>query len=399
MNVDIEFFSDDALENIVTCLNYHIDKVIFVGYKEPMDSARCRNFAGLIKNVLNIKYVDFIYVEPHDLSDAMDKLEETVLEERRKGNTCYFDLTGGDNLILVAAGIIAQRHKVTMHQIDIATDELHEFAVSNKLESIADIKHETYKLSLSNYMKFRGTCINSRMHKDFKTHINNEEFVNDVKNLWNLCKRVGKKWNVYGKYFRSNTHLPNDALIESKYCNGDDIPAVYEFLKKLAKSGAITDLHRTDYAFFFRYKNKDIKDCLCDSGSILELYTYIAAMECNFFDSCEVGIHLDWDGTMDGWLPDVINEIDVLLIKNNIPTFISCKNGRLDRTALYELDTVTKKFGGKYAKKLIISSQNHDDTLEERAREMNIRLISNEIFDWTMDDLKEYLMDMYKYND
>ena len=130
----------------------------------------------------------------------------------------------------------------------------------------------------------------------------------------------------------------------------------------------------------------------------MELYTYISALECNYFDTCDIGVHLDWDGIINGWLPDVVNEVDVLLMKDNIPTFISCKNGRVDKDALYELDTVTQKFGGKYAHKIIISPQSNDETLSERAREMGIDLVDEEIFDWTEDEFKYYLKNIYERN-
>ena len=395
MNVDIEFFSDDALENIATCLEYSIDKIIYIGYEEPMGTARRRNLAGLLKNVIGIEYVDFVQVERRDLSDIMDKLEDVVTTEREAGNHCYFDLTGGDDLILVAAGIIAERHGVTMHQIELDSGTLHEYSVTSRIRSISNIKKDKFILSASEYMKFRGTCINHKMHKGFKTHINNEDFVEDVKLLWEVCRRAGKNWNVYGKYFRNNTNEPINTVVSSPFSPGDDLSDVYHLLKMLEDIGALSELKKGRRSFRFRYKNKNIKDCLCDSGSILELYTYLTAVESGFFDSCDVGVHLDWDGTIDGWLPDVTNEVDVLLMKNNIPTFISCKNGRLDRNALYEIDTVAKKFGGKYAKKLVISSQNHDETLDERAREMGILLVDDEIFDWTSEEFTSFLTSIY----
>lgn len=396
MNVDIEFFSDDSLENIATCLKYSIDKVIFIGYKEPMNTAIRRNFAGLLRNVLDIKRVDFVEVEPHNLKDVIEKLGDIIVREHSNGNHCYFDLTGGDDLILVAAGIVAERHDITMHQFDMDSGRLFEYCPSDNINSIAGIEKEMTRLSLSDYMKFRGTCVNPRMHKAFKSHLNNDEFVKDIKLLWQVCRHAGKSWNVYGKYFRCTTTEPVGAVVASPFFKDDDIDDVFYLLKTLEDIGAISQLSKGKRSFRFRYKNQNIKDCLCDSGSILELYTYLTALETDFFDSCDVGVHLDWDGTIDGWLPDVTNEVDVILMKNNVPTFISCKNGRLDRNALYELDTVAKKFGGRYAKKLIISSQPHDETLDERAREMGIMLISSEIFDWTQAEFQEYLIDIYR---
>jgi hypothetical protein len=83
------------------------------------------------------------------------------------------------------------------------------------------------------------------------------------------------------------------------------------------------------------------------------------------------------------------------LLKDNIPTFISCKNGRVDKDALYELDTIANKFGGKYSKRIIFSPQSNDETLNERAREMGITIIDDEIFSWSENEFKQFFLSLY----
>jgi len=399
VNVNIEFFSDDMIENISTSLRYNIDKLIFVGYKEPMKSAKKRNLIGLLKNYINIENVEFVEVNEYDLKDIVNKLDHVVTTEKKLKNTCYFDLTGGDDLILVAAGIVATKHDITMHQLDMYTGNLREYSLGRKLHSISSIRKDDkdrIRLSLPQYMKFRGTCINTRMHKVFKSHFNNKEFIADINNLWKICKRYGKQWNVYGNFFRNNADTPIEHIVSSPFSPTDKVSDVFKLLKELEDMGAISNLSKNSSCFRFKYKNQDIKDCLCDSGSILELHTYLMATECNFFDGCDIGVHLDWDGIINGWLPDVTNEVDVLLIKDNIPTFISCKNGRVDKDALYELDTIANKFGGKYSNKVIVSPHSNDETLNERAREMNIDIIDDEVFTWSDDEFKNFLMEIYE---
>lgn len=397
MNVNIEFFSEEAMDNISTSLRYNIDKIIYIGYKEQMYIAINRNLTGLIKNILNISSVEYIEVEPGNLGDITYKLSSAIEREQQAGNNCYLNLTGGDDLVLVAAGIVTSSTNTPMHQINIYDGSLSEYTIDSSPYSLSAIAKEDFiHLNIANYMKFRGTCINYRMKKSFKTQLESNEFITDIKNLWNICKDYGKQWNVYGKFFRNNADTPIDALVYSPFSPTDNISKAYSLLKDLEGIGAINRLRRDEGCFRFRYKSQDIKDCLCDSGSILELYTYLSALECDYFDACDIGVHLDWDGIINGWLPDVVNEVDVLLMKDNIPTFISCKNGRVDKDALYELDTVTRKFGGRYAMKVIISPQSNDETLSERAREMGIELVGEEIFDWSSDDFKSFLKELYE---
>ena len=63
-----------------------------------------------------------------------------------------------------------------------------------------------------------------------------------------------------------------------------------------------------------------------------------------------------------------------------IPVFVSCKNGCVETEELYKLSAVAEKFGGEYAKKVLIATAldergSNADYLRERARDMNIRLV------------------------
>ena len=64
---------------------------------------------------------------------------------------------------------------------------------------------------------------------------------------------------------------------------------------------------------------------------------------------------------------------------NMVPVFISCKNGNIESDELFKLKTVAKRFGGKYSKKVIIStsleSTDSKNALRERAKEMDIAII------------------------
>lgn len=86
-------------------------------------------------------------------------------------------------------------------------------------------------------------------------------------------------------------------------------------------------------------------------------------------------ILIDWDGVIhEEQGVDVLNEIDVLSLYGNVPVFISCKGGSVDRNALYELDAVVSRFGGKYIKKVLVLSKELSRGHALRAREMGIEV-------------------------
>ena len=58
--------------------------------------------------------------------------------------------------------------------------------------------------------------------------------------------------------------------------------------------------------------------------------------------------------------------------------FISCKNGMVDSDELYKLNTVAKRFGGSYSKKiLVLSAFEPDRSFMQRAEELGIKVIKN----------------------
>ena len=65
-----------------------------------------------------------------------------------------------------------------------------------------------------------------------------------------------------------------------------------------------------------------------------------------------------------------------------VPVFISCKNGSVDSGELYKLNTVAERFGGKYAKRVLVCSgravsAQADDPLADRAKLMGITIIDS----------------------
>ena len=152
-----------------------------------------------------------------------------------------------------------------------------------------------------------------------------------------------------------------------------------QIIDRLAEKGILLDVVHDAETYRFRFKSREVKDCIWESGSILEMNTYGKVREKS--DDCRVGVHLDWDGVIhERGLNDVINEVDVLSLKGNIMTFISCKSGKMDSKqtlhALYELDTVANRFGGRYARRVLVSAQPLAESYLARAAEMKIEVRS-----------------------
>ena len=142
-----------------------------------------------------------------------------------------------------------------------------------------------------------------------------------------------------------------------------------------------------DTQMLITYKNPQIKRCLTKAGQALEMKIYMTAMTATdendewIYSDVENGVVIDWDGETESQSGhDTVNEVDVMLMHGTVPVFISCKNGYVDAEELYKLETVAERFGGKYAKRVLVATSidalgDAGECLRQRAKDMNIRII------------------------
>lgn len=140
------------------------------------------------------------------------------------------------------------------------------------------------------------------------------------------------------------------------------------------------------------YKNEQVKKCLTKAGQALEMKVFLAAKQAlddegtPVYDDALNGVVIDWDGRFHDEaveeIYDTENEIDILLMHNMVPVFISCKNGVVTSDELYKLDAVARRFGGQHAKRVLAataidSMKEAGKYLHQRATDMNICVVKN----------------------
>lgn len=388
MVVNFEFLGEEPIENIITCMNFKIDKVVFFGYHDVIEIQRTHT-EKFLKKYCEVKKVVFHPLSRHDLQSTLKTMRIEIQYELARNNQIYFDITGGESLILVAFGMLSKEFGTPIHMYDIVSDKLIELDKGAKARISEDVEIRKIPITLNLLIQMHGGKINSNLHKNIKG-LNNDGFMADVDKIYQIAKQNWDYWNPFADFLR-NIMVPVDAntfqvsiraqtvmnaLAESN-TKLKTINKLNEIVDALSDAGILLDVEHGNGDYRFKFKNQEIKECLWEGGSILELHT--CQKESRNSNECQVGIHLDWDGIIhDQPGDDVLNEIDVLSIKGNVPTFISCKSGKMAAQqalhALYELDTVTRRFGGKYAKKVLVTAQELGDVYRERAKEMGIEV-------------------------
>lgn len=388
MIVNFEFLDDEPIENLITCMNFKIDRVVFFGYHKTIEEQKERT-EKFLKKYCGVQTVVFHALSQHDLQSALNTMRKEVQYERSQKNQIYFDITGGEDLILVAFGMLSKELEMPMHMYDVVADKLVELDEGAKASISKDVETKKVQMSIELFIKIHGGKINKNLHKEIKG-IDNPEFMDDVEKIYQIAKQNWDYWNPFSDFLRT-TMVPVDAetlhvskrtqtILDALSVSATKLKTVRklnEIVDALAAVGVLIDVDHANGRYRFRFKNQAIKECLWEGGSILELH--ICQKEARHSGECQVGVHLDWDGVIhDEPGVDVLNEIDVLSLDGNIPTFISCKSGKMGAQqslyALYELDTVARRFGGKYAKKVLVTAKDLQPVYLERAAEMGIEV-------------------------
>ena len=103
---------------------------------------------------------EFVPVNRENLWDIVAKIEEVLEKERKEGNQCYFDLTGGEDLVLVAIGMLAEKYDIPLHKYDVLSDKLISFHKDKERRiNRTAAKQENLNINLDDIVRMRGGCI------------------------------------------------------------------------------------------------------------------------------------------------------------------------------------------------------------------------------------------------
>ncbi len=371
------------MKNVVAGMRFKPEKIVFIGFKEIMRKKKQDTLTEFFaKRIPGIK-IEFEYVGRYEFQPIADKLISIV----DKNEDCCFDLTGGTELVLTAMGAVSAMRDVPMFQINVRTGNL--IRVKN-CENLPE--NEKQSMTIEESIALSGGAVIKDEPEDFEWDLNSE-FKKDIEAMWNICKVNCIAWNrqcntfeAFDKKCRSCDSLAVCTDINQIKESGQEVYLNRRVIEELKKKHLLTEYTLDGDTISFRYKNEQVRRCLIKAGNILELYVYMCAREImedepGFYDDADIGVFIDWDGEPGGEA-NTKNEIDVMVMRDMVPMFISCKNGGVTKEALYELATVTEKFGGEFGEKVLISTYVSMDSdsrkyIIKRAHDMNIELIDD----------------------
>ncbi len=398
----IEFFDKTAIENIIACISYIPERVIFVGdnaktMKTHIERYR-RVFEGRGFNNLDISYKT---VSKSNLDNAISILTEIV----ETYDDCVFDITGGEELLHVALGIVCERYpekNIRIHRMNLRNNEV-VYLDNNGKTTFTHIP----TLSVEENIRVYGGDVAYGGIDEAKTYQweLTDDFINDINNMWEICRDNARDWNFIINVFNAvesvGTSSVDDALVtiasrrkveDNLYQHRFRYEVSKTIVDRLLDNGLLASFDDADGdRVVISYKNHQVKKCLTKAGQALEMKIFVSAKEAKEDDGTPTyndavnGVVIDWDGNAEEDLPgeySTVNEIDIMLMHGLVPVFISCKNGLVTMEELYKLSSVAHRFGGEYAKKVLVATSiskygSSAKYFRQRAEDMNIRLIED----------------------
>ena len=366
----IELFDKDAMENMVSTLLCDPDRVVFLGRDYKTMDAAVDRYEWVARRYGKKARFEVHGLEFADLAGIVKVLEKLV----QKYEDCTIDLTGGDELFLLAAGMVYRSMPERV--------QLHRFNRKNNTFSDCDadgcvLTQKMIPLTVEHSIILHGGRIiyEEEMENGSKDWALTPDFCYDVDIMWRICAENTALWN---NLITATTEEHPDSLVLHvnvvRYAMQEGKETIPKLFRELEDKKIISHLREDDYQVSFRCKDRQIKDCLLVAGRVLELKTALLLDDTGLFHDFRVGVCMDWDHRLDD--REVKNEVDIMGMYGITPVFISCKNGStVNVEELYKLNTVAAHFGGKLAGKMLVSSAPLGEDFHRRAEELDIHII------------------------
>lgn len=187
MVVNFEFLNDDPIENVISCMNYKFDKVVFFGYHDVIVRQHERT-EKFLKEQCQVQRVVFHPLSQKDLQSTLNTMRSEIQAEHVNKNQVYFDITGGESLILVAFGMLASEYDTPMYMYDILDDKIIELEDGSDARISTDLEPRKIPMTLDLMVKMHGGIINERLQKNIKL-VTDPEFMQDIDRIYQIAKR------------------------------------------------------------------------------------------------------------------------------------------------------------------------------------------------------------------
>ena len=373
MNVLVELYDKEPVENILSACIFRPELVVFVCDVKDNTLRKERAVYRFFQSHGLTTKARFYYIDTTDVSLIM-KLLRAI---RKDYPDCVFDCSGGKDLVLLTTGIFCHENRVPAYYIDIDSGRFINLIGCEVLRSDFSMP----ELRAEDIFALAGAKLVGSGH--FRDDVLDNAFEQDVLNVWQLIIQKPRNWHQTAGFLQAagSGHPEGSLGIHAKTqirVNAEMTACADEgFLYDLEREGVIHSLSFYNGRVEFVYKSDLMRRCLQNHGIWLELFAYVAAKQSGLFSDVRTSVLVDWDGTEKS-SRGTRNEVDVLAVHRITPVFISCKMGVPTPLALSEIKIISEKFGGERTKTVLLTAadvEKKSPAVAQRARDLGIYLL------------------------
>ncbi len=357
--VQIQFFDKNVVGALVPAFSMKPERVVFLYDTREVSENNRKEVAEALKARLPKLEIQYERTNMLSMEEITGELRTLVKIFQNQG--IQIDITGGSELMTACGLMIAKEYDLTATYVDFFSNQVRNVLTMERMAQIAHVTLEDYLCAIGG--KYMSSSRHTPEEKDFER----------ILSMAKLIFSNEKKWD---KFFTHMTH-------------GFSARGVMEF--SMGKSQSDKDCQFILDAFLdkgfakkigedrYRFASEADKEYMTVSGIWLEMYIYIQAKQC--FDEVYMGVDIDWNKRDICESRD--NEIDVVVMKNSQPIFISCKMRPIEKETVYEIYSMAKRLGGSYGKALIAttvdvrSSKDERNSIYLRMAKMKVGLIES----------------------
>ena len=395
----VEFFDNDPIKNVSSAMLYSPERVILVGKNNNLGEKYKKRYERVFdvrkENGICDKTVEFQFrcTSQQTLQGYVQLLTDIV----ETYDDCVFDVDGGDQLMMVAFGVVYERYRDKNIRLHRFNPLLHKECDCD--EDGVFLEGTPTKLTVEEVVRLHGGgVVYSDVHGEHTYRWDmNPDFRNDIELMWSFCRNDTRRWNVQigvfqaaktiGRTSADGLTVTADLMSVEMWLDekGWKYKIDSDMIRYLEQHELIADFKLTAHSVSLTFKNLQVKRCLTKSGTAFEMFVYSTIRSLTdqngapMYDDVVNGVFIDWDGVLHDDSTDNVcdteNEIDVMMTHGFIPIFLSCKSGKIEKEELYKLHTVARRFGGAGAKMVLATTNVENEYLRQRMRDMGIHLI------------------------
>ena len=360
--VQIQFLDKNIVGSLVPVFSMKPERVVFLYDTRQVSENNRKEVAEAIKGHLPKVEIQFERTNMLSMEDVKEVLEKLIATFQNQ--ELQIDITGGSEIMTACGLMAAKEYSLTPTYVDFFSNQVRNVFT---MERLVEIEHVT----LADYLTAIGGKYMSSSH-----HTPEEKDFDRILSMAKVIFSNEKKWD---KFFTHMTHgySAKGVMEFSMDKNRNDRDCQF-ILDAFLDRGYAKKIGEDRY----RFASSADKEYMTVSGIWLEMYMYIQAKQC--FDEVYMGVDIDWNkrDICEGW----DNEIDVVVMKNSQPIFISCKMRPIEKETVYEIYSMAKRLGGSYGKALIAttvdvrSGKDERNSIYLRMAKMKVGLIESKDF-------------------